>query len=112
VRWRRTVALAGLGLALAGCGAGAPTDIQAEQRFLNSVYTQAPDISSYRTSSQLVSLGQAICQDLEAGASVQEVGDRVPLVEGNVALPPSDLGVVISAAAALLCPKYQQRLGQ
>jgi hypothetical protein len=43
---------------------------------------------------------------------VQEVGDRVPLVEGNVALPPADLGVVISAAAGVLCPKYQQRLGQ
>ena len=104
MRWRRMVALA-------GCGAGPATGVKAEQRFLNSVYTQAPDISSYRTSSQLMSLGQAICQDLEAGASVTEVGDRVPLVEGNVALPPADLGVVISAAAGVLCPKYQQRLG-
>ena len=106
------VALAGLGLVLCSCGTGPAADIQAEQKFLNSVYTQAPDISSYRTSSQLLSLGQVICQDLEAGASVQEVGDRVPLVEGNVALPPADLGVVISAAAGALCPKYQQRLGQ
>lgn len=102
------VALAGAGLLLAGCGARAPTDVKAEQKFLNSVYSQAPDISSYRTSSQLLSLGQVICSDLEAGASVQEVGDRVPLVEGNVALPPADLGVVISSAASVLCPKYQK----
>jgi hypothetical protein len=112
VRWRRMVALAGLVVVLGGCGSARTTDVRTEQKFLNSVYSQAPDISSYRTSSQLVSLGQAICQDLEAGASVQEVGDRVPLVEGNVALPPADLGVVISAAAGVLCPKYRQRLGQ
>lgn len=105
--------MAGLGLLLAqlaGCGATANPSHQAEQGFLNSVYSQASDISSYRTAAQLISLGEAICQDLEAGASVQEVGDRIPLVEGNVALPPGDLGVVISAAASLLCPKYRGRL--
>jgi hypothetical protein len=112
VRWRRALVLTGAGLVLAGCGTGPATSVRSEQRFLNSVYSQAPDISSYRSGSQLVSLGQAICQDLEAGASVQEVGDRVPLVEGNIALPPADLGVVISAAAGVLCPRYQSRLGQ
>ena len=43
---------------------------------------------------------------------MQEVGDRVPLIEGNVSLPPGDLGVVISAAVSKLCPKFRSLLGQ
>ncbi len=102
-------ALAG---ALTGCGGHPTANPKATQAFLNSVYSNAPDISSYRSSRQLVSLGQVVCDDLESGASVQEVGDRVPLIEGSVSLPPGDLGVVISAAVSKLCPKFRSLLGQ
>jgi Protein of unknown function (DUF732) len=97
---------------LAGCGGHATANPKANQAFLNSVYSNAPDISSYRTGKQLVSLGQVVCNDLESGASVQEVGDRIPLIEGNVLLPPSDLGVVISAAVSQLCPQFRSLLDQ
>lgn len=112
VPWRGIVALAGAFALLGGCGVGQAYDLKGEQRFLNSVYSQAPDISSYRSSAQLLSLGEVICEDLAAGASVGEVGDRVPLVEGNVALPPADLGAVISSAATLLCPRFEKELSQ
>jgi hypothetical protein len=116
VRWLKGVAVAVFGGSLAGvltgCGGSSTVNPRADQAFLNSVYSNAPDISSYRTSKQLVSLGQVVCGDLEAGASVQEVGDRVPLIEGNVLLPPGDLGVVISAAVSELCPQFRSLLGQ
>jgi hypothetical protein len=116
VRWAKLVgvAVAGGSLAglLAGCGGHPTANPKADQAFLNSVYSNAPDISSYRTGPQLVSLGQVVCNDLESGASVQEVGDRVPLIEGNVMLPASDLGVVISAAVSELCPKFRTLLDQ
>jgi len=100
-----------LGSVLGSCGGHGGPSRAGEQKFLNSVYSQAPDISGYRDSSQLVALGQAICQDLESGASVLEVGDRLPLIEGSVALPPADLGAVISASVAVFCPKFHNLLG-
>ncbi len=110
---RGLVAVILLALVLAGCGSARTTaSPRADQAFLNSVYSEAPDIGSYRSGSQLVSLGQVVCGDLESGASVQEVGDRVPLVEGNVSLPPGDLGVVIAAAVNELCPRFHKLLGQ
>jgi Protein of unknown function (DUF732) len=110
---RGLVAVILLAFVLAGCGAGrTAASPKADQAFLNSVYSEAPDIGSYRSGSQLVSLGQVVCGDLESGASVQEVGDRVPLVEGNVSLPPGDLGVVIAAAVNELCPRFHKLLGQ
>jgi Protein of unknown function (DUF732) len=116
VRWLRPVAVVMLGGALAGsvagCGGHATANPKADQAFLNSVYSNAPDINSYRNGNQLVSLGQVICGDFESGASVLEVSDRVPLIEGNVPLPPGDLGVVISAAVDELCPQFKSLLGQ
>ena len=116
---RRLVAAVLIGAMLAGCatltGCGSSrstTSPKADQAFLNSVYSQAPDIGSYRSGSQLLSLGQVVCSDLESGASVQEVGDRVPIDEGNVALPPGDLGIVISAAVDQLCPAFHKLLGE
>jgi hypothetical protein len=100
-----------LGVLAAGCGssgANPASSAQAKQRFLDSVYGQAPDVSSYRTSTQLVSMGQAVCTDLSSGASVQEVADRMPLVEGNNPLPASDLGVVIFSAVKVFCPQYDK----
>jgi hypothetical protein len=101
-----------IGVTLAGCGSHSSTSTAADQAFLNSVYSQAPDIGGYRTGPQLLSLGQAVCTDLESGASVEVVGDRLPLLEGNDALPPDDLGVVIAAAVNKLCPKFHDLLGQ
>jgi Protein of unknown function (DUF732) len=106
------VLVCGLVAFLGGCGGHPTASPKATQAFLNSVYSNAPDISSYRSSRQLVSLGQVVCGDLESGASVQEVGDRIPLIEGNVSLPPGDLGVVISAAVGKLCPRFRSLLGQ
>ncbi len=104
------VVLAGGGL-LDGCGRHAVISDQSEKAFLDSVYSQAPGIGGYRTGPQLISLGQAICGDLASGASVEELGDRLPLVEGNVTLPPGDLGVVIAAAVGVMCPKFKKLLG-
>jgi hypothetical protein len=96
----------------AGCGGRTVVGPNAQKAFLDSVYTQAPGISTYRSGAQLVSLGQAICGDLGSGASVEELGDRLPLVEGDVTLPPADLGVVISAAIGAMCPRFQKLLDQ
>jgi hypothetical protein len=108
---RRLVAAMSLAVLLAGCGSHAATSSQSQKAFLDSVYSQAPGIGSYRSGPQLVRLGQAICGDLDSGASVQELGDRLPLVEGNVTLPPGDLGVVIAAAVDVMCPKFHKLLG-
>ena len=99
-------------LLVSACGGTGSATSQQDQAFLNEVDGQAPDISSYRTGSQLLSLGQAVCTDFESGASAQEVGDRIPLYEGSPLLPPADLGAVMSAAVDQLCPKYRSVLGQ
>ena len=109
---RKAAGIGVLGLLVAGCGAGTVVSGPQRQDFLNSVYGQAPDISSYRTSGQLVSMGQAVCADLSSGASVQEVADRMPLVEGNDQLPATDLGVVIYSAVRVFCPKFDRLLNQ
>jgi hypothetical protein len=111
VPFRRLVVATVLAALLAGCGGRVVTSDSDQKAFLDSVYSQAPGIGSYRSGPQLISLGQAICGDLESGASVEELGDRLPLVEGNVTLPPGDLGVVISAAVGVMCPKYDKLLG-
>lgn len=112
LRWRLVASLAGFGLLASGCGATIAVTPADKQRFLDSVYGQAPDISTYRTSDQLVSMAEAVCADLSSGASVQVVADRLPLVEGSVSLPPTDLGVVIYSAVRVLCPKFDRLLSQ
>ena len=104
-------ALATLTLIAASCGsnpARSAASAAEEQKFLNSVYGQVPDISSYRSGTQLVSMGQAVCTDLSSGAGVEEVADRLPLVEGTDPLPATDLGVVIFTAIRVFCPKYEK----
>ncbi len=108
--WRTGLVALGA-LSLAACGAGPAPSARQSQRFLDSVYSRAPDIGGYRTGSQLVSLGEAVCADLRAGATVQQLADRTRLLEGSVALPPADLGVVISAAVAVMCPTFSKLLG-
>jgi hypothetical protein len=106
------LAAVGLAAAVAGCGAAPGLSGAARQSFLNAVYGQAPGIGSYRTGTQLVAMGQAVCTDFESGAGVQQVADRVPLVEGSAALPAADLGVVMSAAVGSICPQFRRLLGQ
>lgn len=110
LRWRLVATCVGFGLVAAGCGAAVAVSPAEKQKFLNSVYGQAPDISSYRSSSQLVSMAQAVCADLSSGASVQVVADRLPLAEGSDPLPPTDLGIVIYSAVRVVCPKYDRLL--
>ena len=108
---RAVLAVATLGMLAGGCGGAAPNaaaSVAAKQDFLNSVYGQAPDISSYRTATQLVNMGQAVCTDLSSGASIQEVADRLPLTEGTNPLTATDLGVVIFTAVKVFCPKYEK----
>jgi hypothetical protein len=115
-RWLKPVALAGgMALAAAGMGGcalrgGAAVSSGAEQQFVTQVHSQAPDIASYRTDIQLLRLGQTVCSDLEANASVAEVADRIPLVEGSNPLPPAELGAVIAAAVSSLCPQFHGKL--
>lgn len=115
MRGNRTAIVAASVLAFAAgfsaCGAVALPSGPTAQSFLSYLYTQAPDIGSYRSSTQLLSLGQAVCDDLRSGASVQQLGDRLPLTEGSVALPPADLGLVISSAVVNLCPQFHKELG-
>lgn len=99
-----------MGLGLAACGPAAPLSSQARQGFLNAVYSGAPDVQSYRTGAQLVSMGQAVCLDLEAGANILQVADRVQVREGSSVLPTGDLGVVISAAVHSICPQFSKDL--
>jgi len=119
VRWAGrprplVVALSALSLAVvpAACGPSSSVTRQQVQAFLNEVHTAAPDIAGYRGDPQLVSLGEAVCADFESGATAQQVGDRVPLYEGQPALPPADLGAVMAAAVDQLCPKYRGLLGE
>jgi hypothetical protein len=109
---RRLAAIVMLGALISACGAASQSNPRLDSAFLDAVHNQAPDIGGYRSNAQLLSMGQAICADLGSGASVQEVGDRVPLVEGNVALSPEDLGEVITAAINELCPKYRHLLSE
>lgn len=106
----RIAVLVLIGAVATGCGTHAAANSQADQKFVNSVYSQAPDIGGYRSAAQLVGMGQAVCSDLGSGASVQQLADRLPLVEGKDSLPPADLGVVITAAVNVLCPRFDKLL--
>jgi Protein of unknown function (DUF732) len=79
--------------------------------FLSSVHVAAPGIGSYRTDVQLTRLGKAVCDDFEAGASYEELADRLALVEGSNPLPSEDLGAVINAAVQAYCPQYSNQIG-
>lgn len=108
----RAGAAVGLAVLVTACGAPGPLASARDQAFLNEVHGAAPDIASYRSNSQLVGLGEAVCTDFQSGATAQEVGDRIPLYEGRPSLPPGDLGAVMTAAVDRLCPKYHGVLGQ
>lgn len=90
----------------AGCGSGGQSSA-ADLAFLSEVHGAAADIGQYRSDSQLVRLGHAVCDDFAAGASYQEVADRLTIEAGSGTLPSADLGAVITAAADQYCPRYR-----
>lgn len=89
----------------AGCSAGSGPSA-ADQTYLAQVHGAAADIGQYRSDAQLVRLGHAVCDDLAAGASYQEVADRLSIDAGADTLPSADLGAVITAAARTYCPRF------
>ena len=95
-----------------GCGStNKAKDAQANLAFLSAVHGNAPDIGTYRSDTQLVELGNAVCEDLSSGVSSQQVADRIETVDANNPLPTEDLGAVMAAAGQALCPKYAGLFG-
>ncbi|MHB1533232.1 MAG: DUF732 domain-containing protein [Acidimicrobiales bacterium] len=91
------------------CGSSVPPAAvrQQDQEFLASVHGTAPDVGNYRSDIQLVRLGHAACDGFRAGASYQQLADRLPLTEGANPLPPEDLGAVVTAAVDAFCPQFR-----
>lgn len=105
------VALVLTGLAAAGCGASASAS-GADASFLSAVHANAPDIAQYRSDAALERLGHAACDGFAAGASYEQLADRLALQQGGHAVPSADLGAVVAAAVASYCPRYQGQVGQ
>jgi hypothetical protein len=98
-------------VAVAGCdGRNSPAASAANQAFLSQVHVTAPDVGSYRSDVQLERLGHVACDGFHAGASYQELADRLPLLEGRHPLPSADLGAVIDAAVDAYCIQYRSMI--
>lgn len=106
--WRWVGALLALSVAMAGCASSKPSPaaLAQQQDFLNAVHSAAPDVGSYRSDTELIRLGHAVCDDLRSGASYQAVADRLGTTTGANRLPSADLGAVITSAAEVNCPQY------
>ena len=100
--------VAGIGL-VAGCSSGGQNSA-ADQAFLGEVHGSALDIGTYRSDSQLILLGQAVCDKFQAGVSYEAVADQLGIAPGADTLPTADLGTVITAAADQLCPQYKGKV--
>jgi hypothetical protein len=96
---------------VAACGATQPSAAQkaAQQHYIDGVHLNATDIRQFRTDSQLIKLGNAVCDGFRANASTQQVADLMERTGGQN-LPPQDLGAIISTAVKELCPAYSGRL--
>jgi len=99
----------GLAALLAGCGAGTRPSA-ADQSFLAQVSAAAPDISGYKSATDLVRLGVAVCDDFRSGATYQQIADRLGEMEGPHPMPSEDLGAIIDAAVSALCPQFGSRV--
>lgn len=98
---------ASLALGLAACGGGESAAAQARDReFVQSVKTSAPDVNDYRNNTQLIRLGRAACAGFDSGVSYLQLADRLVITEGSNPLPSQDLGVVITSAVNVYCPKF------
>jgi hypothetical protein len=58
----------------------------------------------------LIRLGHAACDAFRAGASYQELADRMSLLEGRNPVPSQDLGVVVTSAVDAYCPQFKSRV--
>ena len=97
---------------LSGCGGDSSSSSLSttDTNFVAAVTSAAPDINTYRSDSQLILLGQAACDDFAAGASYQELADRLSVLQGSHPMPSADLGAVITSAVATMCPKYRSQI--
>jgi hypothetical protein len=111
VRGRAAVTAAALAI-LVGCSSGQESAARraADRHYVDGVHNTATDIGSYRTDSQLIKLGHAVCDGYRAHASTQQIADLLERTSGGRSLPSEDLGAVISTAVADLCPAYASRL--
>ena len=91
-------------------GSGGSASSATDQAYLAEVHGAAPGIGAERSDTQLLRLGHAACDGFAAGASYQQLADRLALEEGSRALPTEDLGAVITAAADNFCPRYRSRV--
>lgn len=103
------LAAALVAMGFTGCGGGhiARAAQRANREFLGELHAAAPDVNAYRSDPQLEGLGHAACNGLAAGASYQQLADRLELEEGSRPLPSEDLGAVITAAVDSYCPRYR-----
>ena len=99
----------GIAFLLAACG-GASANSPADQSFVAAVHLGAPDITSFRTDQQVIRIGHAACDAFRAGASYQEIADRMGQLEGRNPLPSQDLGVVVTSAVNAYCPQYRSQV--
>jgi Protein of unknown function (DUF732) len=111
-RWRRLAVLAVCaGLFISACGRSAHVNQdEANSSFISAVHDAAPGIGTYRTDDQLISLGHAVCEGFQGGASYEQLADRLAQLQGSNTLPSQDLGAVIVASVDNFCPKYSAQV--
>ena len=103
--------LLGALLVLASCAGTHPSAAKqaAQQRFVSDVEQTATDIGRYQTPSQVIKLGNAVCDGFRAKATTQQIAGVLEQ-SGARNLPPEDLGAVMSGAVKDLCPVYSGKL--
>jgi hypothetical protein len=97
-------------LVAGACSGATGGNSAADQAFVAAVHLGAPDISSFRSNTQLIRLGHATCDAFKSGASYQQIADRMGLLEGRNPLPSQDLGVVVSSAVDSYCPQFRSQV--
>ncbi len=84
-----------------------PPPPSSTQQFLNDVNGQGADFASV-PDSQLLGYGNAACSDFQGGNTVdQTINDALSAANNNSdGLNVRDMGVIVGAATATLCPTY------
>ena len=94
---------------ITGCGHASTSSKAADQSFLQQLHSEAPDINKYSSNAKLINLGNAICNDLRAGASKAQVADRLGETGAAAKLPPAYLSDVMAVANSALCSRIPSR---